>query len=46
MDPHAALSGSPCIDHADNTTVPKDITTDLDGAVGASDLLILLANRG
>ena len=24
-------SGSPCIDAADNTAVPKDITTDLDG---------------
>ena len=46
MDSHAAGSGSPCIDRADNTTVPKNITTALDGAVGVSDLLILLGNWG
>ncbi len=46
MDSHAAGSGSPFIDRAGNTTVPKDITTALDGAVGVSDLLILLENLG
>ncbi len=45
---HHLLPGSPCIDAGDNTAVPVDITTDLDGdgIVGIVDFLALLANWG